>query len=171
MKILYHHRTLDKDGQNVHIDELIVAFRSQGHEVDIVAASWHNRAEFGWDGGMANRIRGSTGAFSEALEYLYSWIAYLLPLAVDPDQKPELRRRLGSAALQTDRDYTRDGNARRINEKGGITDSNTRRRSLFLVNSKKIEFLRAQPRSFCMRRLWRAFRVISSLSEVFLRRL
>jgi glycosyltransferase involved in cell wall biosynthesis len=35
-KILYHHRTRADDGQSVHIDELIAAFRAQGHEVRIV---------------------------------------------------------------------------------------------------------------------------------------
>jgi len=37
MKILYHHRTASKDGQAVHIEEMIDAMRSLGHEVRVVA--------------------------------------------------------------------------------------------------------------------------------------
>ena len=58
--------------------------------------------------------------------------------------------------------------ARRINEMGGVTDSNISRRRFFFFFSQKIEFSRAQPRSFCMRRAWRVPRVISSLGGVFL---
>ncbi len=38
MKILYHHRTASKDGQAVHIVEMIDALRSEGHEVRVVVA-------------------------------------------------------------------------------------------------------------------------------------
>lgn len=34
--ILYHHRTLSKDGQNVHIEEMLKAFKDQGHSVTLV---------------------------------------------------------------------------------------------------------------------------------------
>ena len=37
MKILYHHRTASKDGQAVHIEEMIEALRALGHEVRVVA--------------------------------------------------------------------------------------------------------------------------------------
>jgi hypothetical protein len=37
MKILYHHRTASKDGQAVHIEEMIEAMRSLGHQVRVVA--------------------------------------------------------------------------------------------------------------------------------------
>ena len=36
MKILFHHRTVSRDGQAVHIDELASAFRRLGHDVVIV---------------------------------------------------------------------------------------------------------------------------------------
>ncbi|MED5331057.1 MAG: glycosyltransferase family 4 protein [Planctomycetota bacterium] len=39
MKILYHHRTKSRDGQAVHIRELITAFRSRGHLVNECALS------------------------------------------------------------------------------------------------------------------------------------
>ena len=37
MRILYHHRTASKDGQAVHIEEMIAALRGLGHEVRVVA--------------------------------------------------------------------------------------------------------------------------------------
>ena len=36
MRILYHHRTRSRDGQSVHIDEMIAALRREGVAVDIV---------------------------------------------------------------------------------------------------------------------------------------
>ena len=36
MRILYHHRTRSRDGQSVHIDEMIAALRREGVIVDIV---------------------------------------------------------------------------------------------------------------------------------------
>ena len=36
LRILYNHRTRARDGQSVHIDELIGAFRAEGHEVTVV---------------------------------------------------------------------------------------------------------------------------------------
>ncbi|MFH0946714.1 MAG: glycosyltransferase [Planctomycetota bacterium] len=37
MRILYHHRTASRDGQEVHISELIGALRGLGHEVRVVS--------------------------------------------------------------------------------------------------------------------------------------
>ena len=36
MKILYHHRIASKDGQYVHVEELVKALRGIGHEVVMV---------------------------------------------------------------------------------------------------------------------------------------
>jgi glycosyltransferase involved in cell wall biosynthesis len=36
LRILYLHRTRARDGQSVHIDELIAAFRAEGHAVQVV---------------------------------------------------------------------------------------------------------------------------------------
>lgn len=47
MKILYHHRTASKDGQRVHIEELIHALREQGHEVRVVEPGAADTAQFG----------------------------------------------------------------------------------------------------------------------------
>lgn len=77
MKILYHHRTASKDGQDVHIEEMIAAMRRQGHEVILVAPAMAESASFGHDGGLVARIKNLLpGALYELLELAYSLVAY-----------------------------------------------------------------------------------------------
>lgn len=77
MKILYHHRTVSKDGQDVHITELINAFREQGHEVVIVAPPQQQDAAFGAGGGKFDLIKKYIPrALYEILEFGYSVVAY-----------------------------------------------------------------------------------------------
>jgi len=77
MKILYHHRTLSKDGQNVHIEELISAFRRAGHEVCVVAPPGHGEAAFGSDGGFRSKIRAALPRVAgEVVELIYSFAAF-----------------------------------------------------------------------------------------------
>ena len=79
MKILYHHRTASKDGQAVHIEELIHALREQGHEVlvvspEVAASGSDLGAEVGW----VKRLRAHLPkALYECLELGYSALAYL----------------------------------------------------------------------------------------------
>jgi glycosyltransferase involved in cell wall biosynthesis len=47
MRILYSHRVQSKDGQSVHIEELIGALRRQGHAVDVVGPAFYEQAGFG----------------------------------------------------------------------------------------------------------------------------
>ena len=49
MKILYHHRVGSRDGQAVHIDEIVGALRALGHEVFVVGPSATLNAKFGAD--------------------------------------------------------------------------------------------------------------------------
>lgn len=49
MKILYHHRTRSKDGQSVHIEEMIAALRKLGHVVILVAPAGDGEQRFGSD--------------------------------------------------------------------------------------------------------------------------
>jgi glycosyltransferase involved in cell wall biosynthesis len=77
VKILYHHRTLSKDGQNVHIEELIAAFRRAGHEVMVVGLAAHKEAAFGSDGGFMSRLRASLPrGIAEVMEFGYSFLAF-----------------------------------------------------------------------------------------------
>lgn len=78
MKILYHHRTASRDGQDVHIEEMVAAMRRQGHEVLVVAPSRSKTAAFGHDGGMVARLkRVLPRMVYEMLELAYSLPAFL----------------------------------------------------------------------------------------------
>ncbi len=77
MKILYHHRIRSKDGQYVHIEELVRALRDRGHEVVIVGPAAVSEAQFGADAGavaLLKRLLPKT--LYEILELGYALIAY-----------------------------------------------------------------------------------------------
>jgi glycosyltransferase involved in cell wall biosynthesis len=77
MKILYHHRTRSKDGQYVHIEEMIRALRQLGHEVIIVAPPSAETESFGSDAGMVAWLKRSLPQFVyEIMELAYSLVAY-----------------------------------------------------------------------------------------------
>jgi glycosyltransferase involved in cell wall biosynthesis len=78
VKILYHHRTASKDGQAVHIEEMIHALREQGHEVRVVAPEVGADAGMGAEAGWVRRLRDRLPkALYECLELGYSLLAYL----------------------------------------------------------------------------------------------
>lgn len=57
MNVLYHHRTKSRDGQAVHIRELIAALRGRGHRVDEWALSSAGESgEMGSEGGLLGRL-------------------------------------------------------------------------------------------------------------------
>ena len=77
MKILYHHRTQSKDGQYVHISEMIHALRQLGHEVIVVAPAAMAKRKFGDDAGMVAMLKRLLPRFAyEVMELAYSLIAY-----------------------------------------------------------------------------------------------
>jgi glycosyltransferase involved in cell wall biosynthesis len=77
MKVLYHHRTVAKDGQDVHAEEMVAAMRRQGHEVMVVAPRMAQPTAFGDDGGWLARLkRLLPGVLYEILEFGYSFLAY-----------------------------------------------------------------------------------------------
>ena len=77
MRILYHHRTRSKDGQFVHIEEMIHALRVQGHEVIIAAPPSIENEEFGADAGAVALLkRWLPKWFYEIAELGYSLVAY-----------------------------------------------------------------------------------------------
>lgn len=77
MKILYHHRTRSKDGQSVHIDEMIAALRELGHEVVVVAPAGADQTSFGSDGKFVPWLKRHVPKFCyELMECAYSLIAY-----------------------------------------------------------------------------------------------
>jgi glycosyltransferase involved in cell wall biosynthesis len=80
MRILYHHRTASKDGQAVHIDEMVQALRDLGHEVRVVAPEMADQGQgdaMGADVGWVQRLRERLPkAVYECLELGYSVVAY-----------------------------------------------------------------------------------------------
>ena len=94
MKILYHHRTASKDGQAVHIEEMITALREQGHEVRVVAPgggddepSGRMGAEVGWVARLRARL---PKAIYELLELAYTLVAYRRLAAAAGEFKPDV---------------------------------------------------------------------------------
>ncbi|MDP3085855.1 MAG: glycosyltransferase family 4 protein [Rubrivivax sp.] len=78
MKILYHHRTASKDGQAVHIEEMITALRELGHEVMVVAPQAPTGAGMGGEVGWVQQLRARLPkAVYEILELAYSALAYV----------------------------------------------------------------------------------------------
>ncbi|MBS0366496.1 MAG: glycosyltransferase family 4 protein [Proteobacteria bacterium] len=77
MRILYHHRTASRDGQTVHIDEMIAALRALGHQVCVVAPSQPADDRMGTQVGWVQRLRSRLPkAVYELMELAYSVVAY-----------------------------------------------------------------------------------------------
>jgi glycosyltransferase involved in cell wall biosynthesis len=75
MRILYHHRTASKDGQAVHIEEMVGALRNLGHEVCVVGPA-QGTAEMGASLSWVDRLKSALpNAFYELLELGYSFVA------------------------------------------------------------------------------------------------
>jgi len=93
MKILYHHRTASKDGQAVHIEEMVRALRELGHEVRVVgpAAASGAAAPMGQDLGWVHKLRQRLpAALYELLELAYTLVAYRRLAAAAREFGPDL---------------------------------------------------------------------------------
>ena len=77
MKILYHHRIRSKDGQYVHLEELVNALRGLGHEVLVVGPHAVRAAEFGADAGLVGWLKRCLPRWLyELAEWAYGMHAY-----------------------------------------------------------------------------------------------
>jgi glycosyltransferase involved in cell wall biosynthesis len=73
MKILYHHRIRSKDGQFVHLEEMIHALSGLGHEIEIVGPRRVEDERFGADAGFVTGMKKwLPGAAYETLELGYA---------------------------------------------------------------------------------------------------
>lgn len=91
MKILYHHRTASKDGQAVHIEEMIGALRAQGHDVRIVAPAASAEGQMGGGVGWVQRLRAALpNAAYELMELAYSLVAYRALSRAAREFKPDV---------------------------------------------------------------------------------
>lgn len=75
MRILYSHRIQSRDGQSVHVEELVHAFRAAGHEVMVVGPGAYEKAEFGGESSLIATIRRLLPGFARELAEL----AYNIP--------------------------------------------------------------------------------------------
>jgi glycosyltransferase involved in cell wall biosynthesis len=91
MKILYHHRTASRDGQAVHIEEMIQALRAEGHEVRVVApAVGDPGGEMGGKVSWVHRLKAALpNAIYELLELAYSLHAYRKLAAAAREFQPD----------------------------------------------------------------------------------
>jgi len=77
MKILYHHRIGSKDGQYVHIEELVSALRRRGHEVVVIGPPATDREDFGGEDNFVSVLKRYLPRFVyELLELGYSILDY-----------------------------------------------------------------------------------------------
>lgn len=91
MRILYHHRVGSRDGQAVHIDELVHALRSLGHEVVVVAPPGFDRSAIGEGSVLAASIKRHLPKFVYELgEIAYNLPAYLRLRRAVRRSKPDL---------------------------------------------------------------------------------
>ncbi len=78
MRILFHHRIASRDGQAVHIEELMAALQRQGHETILVGPPSLMQTGFGGSNPVVDRIKRSIPqALYELLEVAYNLKAFL----------------------------------------------------------------------------------------------
>lgn len=91
MRILYSHRIQSRDGQSVHVEELVSAFRGLGHEVQVVGPGFYDQAAFGDESSAVARLRKLLpGAAGEVAELAYNIPAYRRLAAACARFKPDL---------------------------------------------------------------------------------
>ncbi|WP_372659159.1 glycosyltransferase family 4 protein [Hydrogenophaga sp.] len=101
MRILYHHRTASKDGQAVHIEEMIGALRALGHEVRVVAPGAAGDQAASGPQGDSGRMGGDMGwvhrlkallpkALYELMEFAYNLLAYRKLAAAAREFRPDV---------------------------------------------------------------------------------
>jgi glycosyltransferase involved in cell wall biosynthesis len=78
MKILYHHRIKSKDGQFVHIEELVKQLKKLGHEIHMVGPVSEESEDFGSESRTLNLVRKVLPRFLyEFLEFCYCFLDFL----------------------------------------------------------------------------------------------
>ena len=78
MRVLFHHRIASRDGQAVHMEEMIAALRQQGHETLLVGPPGFTQTGFGGSNAMVDRLkRAIPGALYEVMEVAYNAVAFV----------------------------------------------------------------------------------------------
>jgi len=90
MRILYSHRIQSRDGQGLHLEEMVAALRAMGHEVLVVGPSAYGRGGLGGDSqavALARRLL--PGWAAEIAELAYNIPAYLRLLRAVRSFRPD----------------------------------------------------------------------------------
>ncbi len=91
MRILFHHRIASRDGQAVHIEEMIAALQRQGHETILVGPASFATTGFGSSNALVDEIKRLIPAvLYEALEVAYSAKAFLRLRAAVRSHRPDV---------------------------------------------------------------------------------
>lgn len=91
MRILYSHRVHSRDGQSVHIEELVRALQRADNDVRVSGPRLYQRANFGGESRLVPALRRfAPAALHELLELLYSLPATLQALRTCRGWTPEL---------------------------------------------------------------------------------
>lgn len=91
MRILYSHRIQSRDGQSVHVEELVRALRAAGHEVLAVGPSFYEASSFGGESNAVARLRRLLpGAVGELAELAYNAPAFRRLRQACQQFKPDL---------------------------------------------------------------------------------
>ncbi len=78
MRILFHHRIASRDGQSVHLEELMAALKGLGHDVILVGPAAFTQTEFGGSNSLVDGIKKLIPAWLyEPLEIAYNLKAFL----------------------------------------------------------------------------------------------
>jgi glycosyltransferase involved in cell wall biosynthesis len=77
MRILYSHRIQSRDGQSVHVEEIVSALRALGHEVLVVGPGFYEKASFGGESHFISLVRSRLPLMlGELAELAYNIPAY-----------------------------------------------------------------------------------------------
>ncbi|MCM2681479.1 glycosyltransferase family 4 protein [Echinimonas agarilytica] len=91
LKILYHHRIASKDGQYVHIEEIINSLTKQGHDIVMVAPEVAEGSDFGSSGGWVDDLKAKLPGFVyELLEFAYAFYDFFKLAAAIIKHKPDV---------------------------------------------------------------------------------
>jgi glycosyltransferase involved in cell wall biosynthesis len=91
MRILFHHRIASRDGQSVHLEELMAALKQLGHEIILVGPAAFARTDFGGSNSAVDRIKKLIPAWLyEPLEIAYNLKAYSRLRAAVRKHRPDI---------------------------------------------------------------------------------
>ena len=91
MKFLIHHRVASRDGQAVHLEEMVESLRDLGHEVILVGPSSYQTMEFGGDSGLVSLLKRHLPASCyELLELAYNLRAFTRLHAAVSEHRPDV---------------------------------------------------------------------------------